>query len=68
MTQFSHLKLIPGMETESPNPLQTLLKRGWRPVLNVKGINGFPPVESAGNLMLPEIDLNVRIRVPPTFK
>lgn len=68
MSQFNHLKLVPGMKTESSNPLQTLLKRGWRPVLTVKGISGFPPVEIAGNLMLPEIALSVRIRVPPTFK
>ena len=68
MDQFSHLKTVPGMKTESQNSLQTLLKRGWRPVLTVKGISGFPPVETAGNLMLPEIALSVRIRTPPTFK
>ena len=38
---------------ESNNALQTLLKRGWRPALTVKGLSGFPPVATAGNLMLP---------------
>ena len=59
---------MPGMKTESMNALQCLIKRGWRPAMTVKGISGFPPVAVAGNLMLPETSLNVRIRVPPTFK
>lgn len=68
MKEFSHLKLAPGMKTESQNALQSLLKRGWRPAMTVKGLSGFPPVGMAGNLMLPEIILNLRIRTPPTFK
>ena len=68
MKEFNHLKLTPGMQTESQSALQSLLKRGWRPAMTVKGLSGFPPVEVAGNLMLPEISLNLRIRVPPTFK
>jgi len=67
MSQFSHLKIVPGLQTVSPNPLEVLINRGWKPTLTVIGLNGFSPVGSAGNVMLPEINLAVSIRIPPTF-
>jgi len=58
---------VAGLQNETDNILKTMLKRGWRPTLTVTGLTGFPPVATAGNLMLPEITLSVSIRLPPTF-
>lgn len=39
--------------------------RGWRAQLAVIGMDGFPPIQGAGNVMLPYTQGKVSIRLPP---
>ncbi len=51
--QLDHLKLVTGIQPTSNSQLDVLINKGWKPTLTVTGITGFPPVSSAGNVMLP---------------
>ncbi len=43
-----------------------ILNRTWRSNLAITGAGGLPPVEKAGNVLLPQVTLNFSIRMPPT--
>jgi len=45
--------------------LDLLLNRTWRPALAVTGAEGFPPVESAGNVLRPYTAVKLSMRIPP---
>lgn len=47
------------------DPVQALLKRTWRPTLSVTGVDGMPPLESAGNVLRPHTAFKLSIRIPP---
>ena len=38
----------------------------WRATLAVTGADGLPPVQNAGNVLLPEVALKLSLRLPPT--
>ncbi len=48
------------------DPAERILNRTWRPTLAVTGQDGLPPLEKAGNVLLPQVTLNLSIRLPPT--
>ena len=48
------------------DPAEQLLARTWRPALSVTGVDGIPPVESAGNVLRPHTSLQLSVRLPPT--
>ncbi|HZX56332.1 MAG TPA: M20/M25/M40 family metallo-hydrolase, partial [Ilumatobacteraceae bacterium] len=48
------------------DPTEQLLARTWYPALSVTGVDGIPPVESAGNVLRPYTSLQLSIRIPPT--
>jgi len=57
---------------EGAGPIDTkldelLLNRTWRPQLAVTGANGFPPVETAGNVLRAHSTFMVSLRLPPTL-
>ncbi len=56
----------PGVQALSDSPLELLVGSTWRPTLAVTGADGLPPVESAGNVLLPQIALKLSLRLPPT--
>lgn len=56
-----------GTKPISENNLELVLNRTWRPQLTVTGVSGLPPVEKAGNVLLPEIAVKISLRVPPTL-
>lgn len=46
-------------------PDQALLNRTWRPALSVTGVDGMPPVGSAGNVLRPHTAFKLSLRLPP---
>jgi acetylornithine deacetylase/succinyl-diaminopimelate desuccinylase-like protein len=47
------------------DPLEALLNRTWRPTLSVTGVDGFPPMHSAGNVLRPSTSFKLSLRLPP---
>jgi acetylornithine deacetylase/succinyl-diaminopimelate desuccinylase-like protein len=47
------------------DPVQALLNRTWRPTLSVTGVEGFPELASAGNVLRPYTAFKLSLRLPP---
>ncbi len=47
------------------DPVQALLNRHWRPTLSVTGVDGFPEMKSAGNVLRPYTAFKLSLRLPP---
>jgi acetylornithine deacetylase/succinyl-diaminopimelate desuccinylase-like protein len=47
------------------DPTQALLNRTWRPTLSVTGVDGFPELGSAGNVLRPYTAFKLSLRLPP---
>jgi len=47
------------------DPTQALLNRTWRPTLSVTGVDGFPELKSAGNVLRPYTAFKLSLRLPP---
>ena len=47
------------------DPAQALLNRTWRPTLSVTGVDGFPEMKSAGNVLRPYTAFKLSLRLPP---
>ena len=47
------------------DPLEAILNRTWRPTLSVTGVDGFPDMKSAGNVLRPFTAFKLSLRVPP---
>ncbi len=46
-------------------PVEVLLNRTWRPTLSVTGVDGFPEMKSAGNVLRPFTAFKLSLRLPP---
>jgi acetylornithine deacetylase/succinyl-diaminopimelate desuccinylase-like protein len=47
------------------DPAQALLNRTWKPTLSVTGVDGFPEMTSAGNVLRPYTAFKLSLRLPP---
>jgi acetylornithine deacetylase/succinyl-diaminopimelate desuccinylase-like protein len=47
------------------DPLQGLLNRTWAPTLSVVGVDGFPDMKDAGNVLRPFTAFKLSLRLPP---
>jgi acetylornithine deacetylase/succinyl-diaminopimelate desuccinylase-like protein len=47
------------------DPLQGLLNRTWAPTLSVVGVDGFPDMKEAGNVLRPYTAFKLSLRLPP---
>jgi acetylornithine deacetylase/succinyl-diaminopimelate desuccinylase-like protein len=47
------------------DPVEALLNRTWRPTLSVTGVDGFPEMGSAGNVLRPFTAFKLSLRLPP---
>ena len=47
------------------DPVEGLLQRTWRPTLSVTGVDGFPEMKSAGNVLRPYTAFKLSLRLPP---
>ncbi len=55
-----------GLKPVNGNPTELILNRSWRPALSYIGIDGIPPVASAGNVLRPSTSIKLSMRLPPT--
>jgi acetylornithine deacetylase/succinyl-diaminopimelate desuccinylase-like protein len=46
-------------------PVEALLNRTWRPTLSVTGVDGFPELKNAGNVLRPYTAFKLSLRLPP---
>ena len=54
----------PALPTTT-DPVEALLNRTWRPTLSVTGVDGFPDLKSAGNVLRPYTAFKLSLRLPP---
>ncbi|WP_088283572.1 M20 family metallopeptidase [Ideonella sp. A 288] len=47
------------------DPVEVLLNRTWRPTLSVTGVDGFPDLKNAGNVLRPYTAFKLSLRLPP---
>ena len=60
------LPFAAGAQPLSNDPTELLINSSWRATLAVTGAEGLPPLQSAGNVLLPEIAVKLSLRLPPT--
>jgi acetylornithine deacetylase/succinyl-diaminopimelate desuccinylase-like protein len=54
-----------GMGPVHPEVTELILNRTWRPALSVTGVDGMPPLASAGNVLRPYTAVKLSMRLPP---
>ena len=59
---------LPGMSPMNADLTELVLNRTWRPALSVTGIDGMPPLSSAGNVLRPNTGVKLSLRLPPTLE
>jgi len=55
-----------GVNALSNDPTELIINNTWRATLAVTGAEGLPPLQSAGNVLLPEVACKLSLRLPPT--
>ena len=63
----SKFPFLPGMQPMSDDLTELVLNRTWRPALSVTGVDGMPPLSSAGNVLRPFTSVKLSLRLPPTL-
>jgi len=58
--------LCEGVRPQGDSLYERILNRTWRAALSVTGVDGMPPLESAGNVLRPHTALKLSMRLPPT--
>ncbi len=54
----------PSLPTTT-DPVEALLNRTWKPTLSVTGVDGFPELKNAGNVLRPYTAFKLSLRLPP---
>ncbi|MGI8560014.1 MAG: M20 family metallopeptidase [Luteimonas sp.] len=63
---YDKFPLLPGMSPMADDLTELVLNRTWRPALSVTGVDGMPPLASAGNVLRPRTAVKLSLRLPPT--
>jgi acetylornithine deacetylase/succinyl-diaminopimelate desuccinylase-like protein len=63
---YDKFPLLPGMTPMAHDLTELVLNRTWRPALSVTGVDGMPPLASAGNVLRPKTAVKLSLRLPPT--
>src|SRR5687767_15105507 len=64
---FDKFPFLPGMTPMHDELAELVLNRTWRPALSVTGVDGMPPLSSAGNVLRPHTSVKLSLRLPPTL-
>lgn len=64
--QLNQFPFVRGATAASQDGGELMLNRSWRPALSYTGADGLPPIENAGNVLLPFTALKLSMRLPPT--
>lgn len=62
----AHLPLVAGARAASEDPVEQLLAETWHPTISYVGVDGFPDLAGAGNVLRPFSTLRLSFRLPPT--
>lgn len=62
---FSRFPYAGSTHAMGTDRTELILNRTWRPTLSVTGIDGLPPIGSAGNVLRPKTAVKLSIRIPP---
>ncbi len=66
-TVYDKFPFVEGMRPMSEDLAELVLNRTWRPALSVTGLDGMPPLTSAGNVLRPFTVVKLSLRLPPTL-
>jgi len=64
---YDKFPFLPGMTPMVDDLSELVLNRTWRPALSVTGVDGIPPLASAGNVLRPYTSMKLSLRLPPTL-
>ncbi len=64
---YDKFPFLPGMKPMANDLNDLILNRTWRPALSVTGVDGMPPLASAGNVLRPYTSVKLSLRLPPTL-
>ena len=59
------MPFVPGAKPISFDLGELMLNHTWRPALAVTGVEGLPPLDSAGNVLRPFTTVKLSMRIPP---
>jgi acetylornithine deacetylase/succinyl-diaminopimelate desuccinylase-like protein len=62
---WNKFPFVPGARPVVTDKIEMILNRSWRPALSITGIDGLPPLESAGNVLRPYTACKISLRIPP---
>jgi len=62
---YRKFPFVAGMRPMVQDESELLLNSTWRPTLSVTGVEGIPPLSSAGNVLRPGTSLMLSFRLPP---
>ncbi|MFY1827297.1 M20 family metallopeptidase [Myxococcus fulvus] len=65
---FGKFPWVSGMKPMSEDGAELVLNRTWRPALSVTGVDGLPPLQSAGNVLRPFTTVKLSMRIPPRLE
>ncbi|WP_202841271.1 M20 family metallopeptidase [Luteimonas saliphila] len=63
---YDKFPLAPGLVPMHDDLTELVLNRTWRPALSITGMDGIPPLASAGNVLRPQTAVKLSLRLPPT--
>lgn len=64
---YDKFPFLPGEKPMAEDLTELVLNRTWRPALSVTGVDGMPPLSSAGNVLRPHTAVKLSLRLPPTL-
>ncbi|WP_462115688.1 M20/M25/M40 family metallo-hydrolase, partial [Lysobacter xanthus] len=64
---FDKFPFLDGMVPMDDELIELVLNRTWRPALSITGVDGMPPLASAGNVLRPYTSVKLSLRLPPTL-
>ncbi|MDC0714569.1 M20 family metallopeptidase [Stigmatella sp. ncwal1] len=62
---YSRFPWVEGSRPVTNDATELVLNRTWRPALSVTGVEGLPPLGSAGNVLRPYTSVKLSVRIPP---
>ncbi len=62
----SRFPFVAGARPMGQSAADRILARTWRPTLSITGIDGIPPLGSAGNVLRPATAAKLSLRLPPS--
>lgn len=64
---YDKFPMVEGLVPMHEDLAELVLNRTWRPALSVTGVDGMPPLSSAGNVLRPHTAVKLSLRLPPTL-